>query len=447
MDSLQNDIERYHKGELSPAEMHTLERRALDDPFLADALEGAQSVTVDELSLDLADIRSQLKERTERRPALVSMWAWTARIAAGLIVLAVATYLLVNNVVQPDAEKRTIALNEKKNSASQVAQEQLPDPVTTKEADTQLKSSSSENSISGKTTRPATSSSSAAENAPVAAIEEAPSEARSTVESGAMEISARDEIVAGVQSGFPDSRTEEQISPQAPPRLLEPKVKSEFSSQGDDKAFGYAITPPEKKVIKGQVFDSEDGKGLPGVNVIVVGSTVGTVTDADGNYEIALDDPNGGLLFSYIGFENQEIVPGANNEVNVNLSPDYAQLSEVVVVGYGTARDTLDPVTVVEMAAPQGGRRAYKQYLESQVRYPEQALEKNVEGKVTIQFTVESTGKLTDFKVLKGIGYGCDEEVIRLVKAGPKWRPTRKNTEAIRDKVKVRLRFAIPKKE
>jgi hypothetical protein len=47
---------------------------------------------------------------------------------------------------------------------------------------------------------------------------------------------------------------------------------------------------------------------------------------------------------------------------------------------------------------------------------------------------------------LKGIGYGCDEEVIRLIKEGPRWVPTRKNKEPVRDKVKVRLRFALPKK-
>jgi TonB family protein len=98
------------------------------------------------------------------------------------------------------------------------------------------------------------------------------------------------------------------------------------------------------------------------------------------------------------------------------------------------------------MAAPAGGRKAFKQYLETNLRYPEQALKNNVEGKVTVQFTVESNGKLSDFKVLKGLGYGCDEEVIRLIQQGPAWSPSKRSTEPIRDKVKVRLRFSLPKK-
>jgi TonB family protein len=117
-----------------------------------------------------------------------------------------------------------------------------------------------------------------------------------------------------------------------------------------------------------------------------------------------------------------------------------------VVVGYGVAKDTLDGYPILEMASPKGGRKAYKQYLVSELRYPEQALENNVEGKVTVQFTVETTGTLSEFKVLKGIGHGCDEEVIRLIKSGPQWAASRRNTKTVRDRVRVRLKFALPKK-
>ena len=100
----------------------------------------------------------------------------------------------------------------------------------------------------------------------------------------------------------------------------------------------------------------------------------------------------------------------------------------------------------MELAGPEGGRKAFKQYLESNLRYPEEALKNQVEGKVTIQFSVGLTGQVTDFKVIRGIGFGCDEEVIRLIKAGPKWSPTKKNEEPIKDRVRVRMRFALPKK-
>jgi TonB family protein len=200
-----------------------------------------------------------------------------------------------------------------------------------------------------------------------------------------------------------------------------------------------------KHLINGHVIDSEDGKGLPGVNVTIKGTNIGTITDEEGKYQLAMDSLGVGLMFSFIGFESKEVVPGSTN-LDVTLAPDIAQLSEVVVVGYGADKGP-EELPVVEMASPAGGKKAFKQYLEQNLRYPEQALNNKVEGKVTVQFTIESNGRVGEFQVLKGIGYGCDEEVIRLIKAGPSWVPTKRNQEAVRDKVKVRLRFSLPKKQ
>jgi TonB family protein len=100
-----------------------------------------------------------------------------------------------------------------------------------------------------------------------------------------------------------------------------------------------------------------------------------------------------------------------------------------------------------QLAEPEGGRRAYKKYLEQSIVYPEQAIENKIEGKVTVQFTIEPTGQLTDFRVVRGIGSGCDEEVIRIIKQGPKWTPTKRSEQPIRGKVKVRMKFDLPEKK
>ncbi|PQV48955.1 TonB-linked SusC/RagA family outer membrane protein [Jejuia pallidilutea] len=89
--------------------------------------------------------------------------------------------------------------------------------------------------------------------------------------------------------------------------------------------------------ITGTVISAEDDMGIPGVNVLVKGTSTGAVTDFDGNYSI--DAPSGStLVFSYIGYVTQEIVVGNQTTINVTLRPDLAQLDEVVVVGYGTAK-------------------------------------------------------------------------------------------------------------
>lgn len=80
---------------------------------------------------------------------------------------------------------------------------------------------------------------------------------------------------------------------------------------------------------------SEDGEGLPGANVIIKGTTNGTVTDIDGNYSLEAS-PEATLVFSFVGYAQQEVRVGNQNVLNVQLGYDMQSLSEVVVVGYGS---------------------------------------------------------------------------------------------------------------
>jgi TonB-linked SusC/RagA family outer membrane protein len=90
--------------------------------------------------------------------------------------------------------------------------------------------------------------------------------------------------------------------------------------------------------VSGKVVSQEDGSGIPGVNVIVKGTTMGTVTDVNGTYTIEVPNDDGVLVFSYVGLETQEVSIAGRNVIDVELAPDNVQLSEVIVVGYGTAR-------------------------------------------------------------------------------------------------------------
>jgi TonB family protein len=439
MGNLHDDIERYKRGELSSAEMHKLERKALEDPFLADALEGVDSVSAHDLTMDLGLLRNQLNQRTKAGGKVISMTTWVVRIAATVTILFAGTYLLTMLNREGDEKRGDLAMNKNEMPLPQVTDSITPLPedqdvtkdvaaeaptpaavdVEEKKILEQQKERTSDISRRGETAKEKEGKD---DKEPVSPIASRPNTGVAAVETEQAEA------------------TEDIVELQAEPatRGTDKMVESARS-----KSSGAAA---DRKVIRGQVIDSEDGKGLPGVNVTIAGTNTGTVTDGEGNYEIVLNDINDGLLFSFIGFENREVIPGSSNEVDVTLQPDYAQLSEVVVVGYGVAKDTLDGYPILEMATPKGGRKAYKQYLVSELRYPEQALENNVEGKVTIQFTVETSGTLSEFKVLKGIGHGCEEEVIRLIKEGPKWAASRRNTKTVRDRVRVRVKFALPKK-
>jgi TonB-linked SusC/RagA family outer membrane protein len=105
--------------------------------------------------------------------------------------------------------------------------------------------------------------------------------------------------------------------------------------------------------ISGKVLD-DTGNPLPGVNVLLKGTSSGTVTDADGNYTLTIgdDDANGTLVFSFIGYATLEEPINSRTAININLKSDMTALSEVVVIGYQTVekRDLTGAVSVVNPA-------------------------------------------------------------------------------------------------
>jgi TonB-linked SusC/RagA family outer membrane protein len=94
---------------------------------------------------------------------------------------------------------------------------------------------------------------------------------------------------------------------------------------------------PNLALISGIVTD-EAGTPLPGVNILIKGTTAGTTSDAQGKYSLNVDDPNAILVFSFIGFQLQEVCVDNRTEINVTLQPDIRALEEVVVIGYGTQK-------------------------------------------------------------------------------------------------------------
>lgn len=95
----------------------------------------------------------------------------------------------------------------------------------------------------------------------------------------------------------------------------------------------------EDKTISGTVTDRQDGQPLPGVNVQIQGTSIGTITDLDGKFSIMAPKGSSSILFTFIGYKNR-IAPLLNQVVNIQLEYDNQQLDEIVVVGYGTEKKT-----------------------------------------------------------------------------------------------------------
>ncbi|MEX2235718.1 MAG: carboxypeptidase-like regulatory domain-containing protein, partial [Cyclobacteriaceae bacterium] len=92
-------------------------------------------------------------------------------------------------------------------------------------------------------------------------------------------------------------------------------------------------------IVKGKV-SSSDGESIPGANVAVQNTSLGTVTGVDGTYTIQLPDENQTLVFSFIGFVSQTVPVSGRSVINIQLETDIQALAEVVIIGYGSVKKT-----------------------------------------------------------------------------------------------------------
>lgn len=99
--------------------------------------------------------------------------------------------------------------------------------------------------------------------------------------------------------------------------------------------FLMAVVEAQAQTISGRVTDGTNGEGLPGVNILIKSTTSGTITDIDGNYNLQAP-ADAILVFSFVGYQTQEVNVGNRQTINMSLAADLTQLSEVVVTGYGT---------------------------------------------------------------------------------------------------------------
>jgi outer membrane receptor protein involved in Fe transport len=106
----------------------------------------------------------------------------------------------------------------------------------------------------------------------------------------------------------------------------------------------------QDRIISGLVTGSEDNEPLPGANVVLKGTSTGTITGLDGAYSISVPDDNSILVFSSVGFITEELIVGNRTVLDISLVPDITALDEIVVVGYGTQKkeDVIGSISTVK---------------------------------------------------------------------------------------------------
>ena len=189
--------------------------------------------------------------------------------------------------------------------------------------------------------------------------------------------------------------------------------------------------PGLTRTITGKVTDKNDGSVLPGVTVTVNGK-LGTVTNANGDFKINVPANNQTLNVAYIGFQTKVVNIAAQDNVKVELTPNQAALSEVVVVGYGSRKDEA-PAPEYQSATPRDGWHSYNKYLKANT-----IITTGKPQVVKLEFTVAGNGTISNIKVVKSATDELNNRAIALIKSGPPWQGA---TDHRPNNVTVRVKF------
>jgi len=140
----------------------------------------------------------------------------------------------------------------------------------------------------------------------------------------------------------------------------------------------------------------------------------------------------------------QDLEVDLNVEVNQNTIVQKQEVVKVVEAAPVKEEEVEEIFTIVEEGAePIGGMESFLKYVSKNLKYPAQARRMGVEGKVFVQFVVEKDGSITDIKVVKGIGAGCDEEAIRVLENAPKWKPGKQRGRPVKQRIVLPIVFKL----
>jgi TonB family protein len=426
-------IRKYHNGELDARAMHQLERRAQDDPFLMDALEGYENAAGNKQA-QLDDLAGRLQQRTakERRIIPFRLMAIAASI---LVVLTIGGLWLYRS--QPASPPKTAV----------VIKPEVKTPVATPAAITPEKK---QEIVALKSPPPKQykryTTVQKADIQADAMIQPVQPEQTVAVESKIANKVAKDttplnEIVAMGYADQPKkdvkataSRSvlkEVQITPtdkllqakvagvNTEPRKISPNMQGYFKDG----------TP---NIISGLVIGKNDNLPLPGASVKIAGTNIQAVTDMNGKFVLPVDSTaKAKLVITSIGYQTMQI--NARDSVKtIALQPNNQSLSEVVVVGYGTQKNAANNATT--NAHPKNGQDNFNNYLKENAVSPD-----GKKGSVTVSFMVDDKGHISDIKVIKSLSKATDQKAIDLINDGPYWIG---NANGKPEKVTLKIKFA-----
>ena len=400
----------YIRGLRKGKEAHRLEKESMQDPFLADAMDGYNQVEGNH-EQRIEKLRMQVSAHSAKKK---STYAITWSIAACLIIgFGISSYFLFLKKSMTDEvfiaeESVSIKLAEPAAPPTPAIPATPTVPATPQKeialATTKVKTDSTP--ISEITARQADKKDMIAEIQTTSQPQGAPVAAVPMMEEVSEETAALQEVVATIDT---------------------------FESESDKKMklAKVATILPQNNMIKGRVTDGK-GEPLIGASVTYKGTNIGTITNMNGEFSLVKKDDKKRLTAEYIGYDPVEIQVDTSRTMLIAMNENKQALNEVVVVGYGAKKNkkstTLGSDAKVKEQAekeitpqPVIGKRSYQKYLKEHLVRPTDEKCAQVKGKVVLTFLINKEGRPFYIKVKESLCESADKEAIRLIQEGPDW--------------------------
>ncbi len=451
-------IRKYLNGELNTKAMHQLERRAQDDPFLMDALEGYDKAG-DDQKAQLNELGARLKKRVSRKENRIIPWRIMSIAASVLIICSVTIWWLNNDRTVNNVPKKAqlVKLETQTVPAAPVTAAPSSKPITAPAAPAMTTPPSKQMVAALKKTPHTTmlgrnitgqKSEGMLKPATVAPDEVANANIKDSVakdttpldEAIVMEYKTqKKKDVAKSVAVRKDTNTDKLLQGQAAGVAANNNTVSRsvngtiYQDKVPLKEFVISKKkePYVKASIKGRVVAKDDGSPLPGVSVRVAGTNIGTQTDVNGRFNLSVDSTKTKLVVAYIGYQTLEVNTRNRDSVKtIALQPNSSSLNEVVVTGY-TSKNADE--TVIINAHPKDGWSSYRKYLKENALSPDGQI-----GVVKLSFIVGRNGAISGITIKKGLSTATNQKAIDLINDGPTWVG---NTNKEPEKVNLRVKF------
>jgi len=411
-----SDIQRYISGQMSAEEMNALEKAALEDPFLSDAIEGYIGNTTERKAgahKDIEDLSNRLKIRLgeDQKQVAVPLFKWWK--AAAVIILLAGAGVLVYTLTNTTQQNKTLAKNEARVTVTPALQDTLAGNIISLNepaASVLEKNADQMPALTPKNNQSPDYKAAGKEN----------------VESSQMITSEKRSIKRYKPEQDQNTKDIEQES-----------LKEQMATVSVQQTAAPSAKEGAQKTFSGKIVD-ENNKPVPNATVLVINSQLGVSADAGGHFNFSFSDSIATVNVNSVGFESAQatLKTGLTN-TEIKLQRNRDTNSEMIPIVKGRAKNTVTPaeniITTNPGIEPVSGWVEYNSYILKNRRTP--SGKEGVQEEVVLSFAIDNNGRPVQLKIENPGSPALNAEAIRLLKEGPAW----KNNQQTRAIVTIRL--------